>query len=203
MKDLSGDRQIEWGYAKKILPRGNLRLLEVGPIAPNAPLSRMAVDRGYDVTAIGLDPIRKMRGVEFIRGDLRRYLPDKKFDWVLNISTIEHFGLAGRYGVEISEPDADLEGMRHLLRITSQSAMQILTVPVGKDEVFSPMHRVYGDRLKRLLWGWEIAHSVGYIKLDKEWTPVPIEIALNEKPTKDPWYYGIGCFLLMKGVAYG
>jgi len=41
-------------------------------------------------------------------------LPAKHFDLVINWSTVEHVGLAGRYGVTKSRPDGDLEAMARL-----------------------------------------------------------------------------------------
>jgi hypothetical protein len=126
-------------------------------------------------------------------------MPADKFNWVLNVSSIEHFGLAGRYDVETSLSEGDIWGMRKLLEIMEPGATMILTIPVGIDSVFSPMHRVYGKhRLPRLLWGYMVIHSTGYVKREGKWNPAPIEVAMREEPTTEPWYYGIGCFTLMR-----
>ncbi len=94
-----------------------------------------------------------------IRSDLLRVTPiqrldDRKYDVILSISSIEHFGL-GRYGDPLN-PQGDLEIMARLRGVLQPDGFFILAVPVGVDCLTWNAHRVYGFlRLPLLLRGWK------------------------------------------------
>lgn len=199
---LKGDRKVEWGYVKKRLPKGNGFLLDIGPAPANPKPARVAVSLGYHVIAVGLEkPKDAHQKFTFIHGDfLEVYIP-WMFDWILNISTIEHFGLAGRYGVTESNPDADLLGMHRAYTLMKPNAKMLLTIPVGIDSVMSFRHRVYGKkRLPRLLQGYKILEELYWAKFDDEnaFVPTDKETALSTIPMLDPSYYALGAFTLIK-----
>ena len=78
------------------------------------------------------------------------------FDFIMNCSTIEHVGLEGRYGSP-DQPDGDLAAMRKLASMLKPDGYMALTLPVGRDAVFAPYHRVYGsERLPRLLEAYRL-----------------------------------------------
>ena len=181
-----------------MLPAQQGWVLDLGP-EPKAELSRLAISRGYTVIAVGLEPIqRHCGGLTFICADLMMLSFPVKFDWVLNISTIEHFGLAGRYGITEDKPDHDLDAMRKLLGLLWPTGRMILTIPVGMDAVFKPWHRVYGpDRLPKLLEGWKIVEQNYWAKLAGDrYEPVSRAVALAQAPLPHPFYYGVGTFVL-------
>lgn len=197
---LKGDRKIEWGYVKQRLPEGEGFLLDIGPAPANPKPARVAVSLGYNVVAVGLEkPEYVHQQFTFLHGDfLDVYIP-WTFDWVLNISTIEHFGLAGRYGVVESNPDADLLGMRRARVLMKPDAKMLLTIPVGLDNVMSFRHRVYGERrLPRLLQGYEILEEMYWAKFENEnaFVLTDKKIALSTVPTLDPSYYALGAYTL-------
>ena len=74
----------------------------------------------------------------------------------------------------------------------------LLTIPVGRDQVFTPLHRVYGqDRLPKLLKGWEIQKNEFWVKdPQNRWILVEESVALSTEPVKH--YYGLGLFVLMR-----
>src|SRR5207245_201498 len=81
------------------------------------------------------------------RGDVLTIpFPSDSFDVILNCSTVEHVGIAGRYGVTESAADGDLAAMTRLRRWLKPGGVMLLTVPVGHDAVFAPLTRVYGRR---------------------------------------------------------
>ena len=74
----------------------------------------------------------------------------------------------------------------------------LLTIPVGKDQVFAPQHRVYGqERLPKLLNGWRVMRSKFWGK-DREnrWSAWDEHRALNEEPSDH--YYALGLFVLRR-----
>lgn len=195
---LEGERAIEYGFIKERLPTGSGLVLDVGP-EPNAELSRLAISRGYTVTAIGLEPIQRRRdGLTFICADIVTLDISTKFDWIICVSTIEHFGLPGRYEVTEDRPYHDLAGMRKLLGLLKPSGKMLLTIPIGLDTVFRPYHRVYGARrLAKLLEGWKVLEANYWAKpISNRYKIVSRNAALRQKPTKDPWYYAVGTFVL-------
>ena len=105
-------------------------------------------------------------GMTFLQGDILELpLEEGGFDLVLNCSTVEHVGLSGRYGVSEQQDDGDLTAMTRLRALMKPGATMLLTVPVGRDGVFLPLHRVYGKkRLPRLLEGFQVEHSEFWVK---------------------------------------
>jgi len=152
--DLVGDRDIEWSFVASHLPCGPGEALDFG--CDGTYLSLIAARRGFQVVALDLErqavpwqhPNR-----HFVQRDLlAARLADASFDLVVNCSSVEHVGLVGRYSVSEPLPDGDLEAMRTLRSLMKPKGIQLLTIPVGRDSVFYPWHRVYGKaRLPLLL----------------------------------------------------
>jgi SAM-dependent methyltransferase len=198
---LRGDRRIEWGWVEQHLPQGNGRALEIGP-APRKPKpSIVAVQRGWTVTAVGLEPPQfQHERFRFVLADFNDFETDECYDWILNISTIEHFGVAGRYGVEQADGTADLRGMEKARSLLAPGGRMLLTVPMGRDGVMGWHHRVYGrQRLPMLLQGWRTLTDRYYAKFGglDEFQPCNLEQALAAEPALDPSYYALGLFVLV------
>ena len=72
----------------------------------------------------------------------------------------------------------------------------LLSIPVGKDGVYSPWHRVYGDeRLPRLLENWTVRKESYWSKVDGErYAPVPRETALRDEGSAT--YYALGLYVV-------
>ena len=206
MKTLAGDRGIEWGFAMENLPPhgAGRRVLDFGPMEGFF-LSVDATNKGYSVVAVGLEDIAPPEGVRYVRRDIMAVEFDEPFDYILNISTVEHVGL-GRYGDPL-DPDGDLKAMRRLkkwMRLDGDGVM-ILTIPVGTDAVVGHYHRVYGAaRLPRLLEGYASLQERYWAKADDDsrWLPCAKERALAEVPGQVPdpnilyLSYALGGFVL-------
>jgi len=196
---LRGDRDVEYNLVYTHLPKGDGLVLDLGPL-PSAPMSRFALQQGYRVVGVGLEAMEwNAARLEYIQADFLKIELKKRFDWVLNISTIEHFGLAGRYGVTEDRPSADLEAMAKLHSLMAPDAKMLLTIPVGKDMVIKPWHRVYGvERLPKLLEGYHIAEQSFFAKSGQadRYCRVERDVALAVTPTEHPFYYALGLFVL-------
>jgi SAM-dependent methyltransferase len=201
--NLSGERNVEWAYIASRLPVGNGYVLDFG--AGNGEISMHAVQKGHHVVALDLEqnPFHWTHpNLERICGDLLSLeLPASRFDFVVNCSTVEHVGLMGRYGVVVEENDGDLAAMSKLRQFLKPSGKMLMTVPCGRDSVFSPWHRVYGERrLPRLLEAYEIEEEYYWRKnADNCWCPADRESALSFPPTGHPAFsYALGCFVLRR-----
>jgi SAM-dependent methyltransferase len=205
--NLLGERHVEWSWVAARMPEGPGEALDFGP--GGSRLALAAAQRGFNVTAVDLEPVRwhychpKLR---FVRGDILGLpLPENHFDLVMNCSTVEHVGLAGRYGVTEENPEGDLEAMARLRVLMKPGGVMLLTVPLGRDAVFPPMCRVYGGkRLPRLLDGYDVEEEAFWVKdTENRWAQRDRDTALDFEAragSPDPLrnVYALGCFALRK-----
>jgi SAM-dependent methyltransferase len=181
-KNLTGDRDIEWGWVFAHLPAGPGIALDFGP--GRSFVALVLAMRGYDVTTIDLEPPDRAYvhpRVRHLGGDLLLTELPGGYDLVVNCSTVEHVGLAGRYGVTEAHSDGDLEAMARLHGLMKPGGRMLLTVPAGRDAVFAPMCRVYGrERLPQLLDGFAIEREAYWVKDDNNrWTDAHRDAALD------------------------
>ena len=197
---LASDRTVEYAWVKDKLPTGTGFVLDVG-CGQRAHMSKHAVQKGYTVVGIDLCPVvYKHNKFTLIEGDLLKHnFKGQTFDAILNISSIEHFGLKGRYGITRNRGDADTRGMKKLHSLLKPNGIMILTIPLGLDAVHSPHHRVYGrERLPELLGGYRIKHQFYWSKKDGQdkYVKCTQTYALNTESTVSPFFYAIGGFVL-------
>lgn len=200
---LYGDRDVEWAWIGAKLPARAGRVLDLGPASSTTPL--VASHNATEVVAFDLTPEPTTFSVPTLRtvqGDiLRDPVPSPPYDTIINCSTIEHVGLPGRYTNENGVPDGDLRAMG-LLRaaMAGPESVMLLTIPVGRDGVYPPFHRVYGaERLPRLVEGFRVEEEVFFAKLGTSnvWQPVAKPVALDVQGSAS--FYAIGLFVLRRG----
>jgi glycosyltransferase involved in cell wall biosynthesis len=205
--NLLGDRDIEWSWVVSQMPEGPGKALDIGPGGSH--LSLLCAQKGYSVTAVDLQPINfpyQHSGVRFVQGDILNVpLPMEHFDLVVNCSTVEHIGMAGRYGVQKNLDNGDLDTMSHLRELMKLGGEMLLTVPVGKDAVCTPLCRIYGNfRLPLLLEGYTVEKEAYWVKDEKNrWLLSDKETALYFDAICTSWnplrnVYALGCFVLKR-----
>ena len=205
--NLEGDRDIEWSWVAAHLPSGPGEALDFG--SGGSHLGLIAAQRGFHVTSIDLEPIERPYihpHLSFISGDLLKIpLPSGRFDLVINCSTVEHVGIAGRYGVTESAPSGDLQAMARLRELMKPGAAMLLTIPLGQDTLFATLCRVYGkQRLPLLLEGYTVQNESCWVKDSKnQWVLSTRDAALSFKASAGSWdplenVYALGCFVLRK-----
>jgi SAM-dependent methyltransferase len=197
-RTLAGDRELEWAWCIAQLPDAAGLVLDLG--AGSGILSAAAAMRRHHVVAIDLEPCAfqfELGEIEYRRGDFNRMeFLHASFDFVLNCSTLEHVGLPGRYADSPDDPDGDLRAMERLAALLKPGGRMALTIPVGRDAVFAPLHRVYGrERLPRALAPFELLLERYWAKADgPRWREVERAVALAEQGSEA--YYALGLFVL-------
>jgi len=197
--NLAGDRDVEWTWVAGMLPERPGRVLDLGPATSSTPL--MAAMKGGDVLALDLDPLPvpfTHPNLHYRKGDIiNGGLPPGQFDTIINCSTTEHIGLAGRYG-STDQLDGDLTAMGLMReRMAGAQSRMIFTIPVGRDMVAAPFHRIYGRaRLPRVLAGYGIVTEAYYAKTGTQnvWQPVARDVALQVEGSES--FYALGLFVL-------
>lgn len=196
--NLMGDRDVEWAWVAATLPENPGRVLDLGPATSSTPM--MAALRGGKVEALDLDPpvvSFSHANIRYIKGDiLHAGLPSGYFDTIINCSTTEHIGLFGRYG-STEEPDGDLRAMQLLRDRMEPSSRMIFTIPVGRDKIAAPYHRIYGpERLPKILSEYRIQRCEYFAKIDglNAWQSVSREAALDVEGSER--FYALGLFVL-------
>jgi len=205
--NLEGDRDIEWTWISAHMPAGPGKALDFG--TGDSHLAFQAALCGFDVTSIDLGPVSRYYShpkVRYLQADLLTMdLPKGSFQLVINCSTVEHVGLSGRYGVTDQRLDGDLEAMKLLLQAMKPGGKMLLTIPVGLDQVFAPLCRVYGSkRLPFLLKGYStLKEEFWQKKNSNSWSPCSRIEALQFQASAGSWnylenIYALGCFVLQK-----
>ena len=205
LPNLAGDRDIEWSWVSAQMPDGPGEALDFG--TGGSHLGLIAAQRGFNVTAVDLGQIQwyyTHPELQFVQGDiLKLSLPAKHFSLVINCSTVEHVGLAGRYGVTEDSADGDIQAMAHLTELMVPGGIMLLTIPVGQDAVFAPLSRVYGaKRLPGLLEGYTIEKEAFWVKDNQNrWQLSERGNAINFRASAGSWnplknIYALGCFVL-------
>ncbi len=195
--DLDGEKLLDWGWICVNLPRGQKKALEVG--CGESPVIPAMLALGYEVVGIDFQDrlANLVSGFTLLRGDYNQLTLNSEFDVVVACSSIEHIGLSGLYG-SAEDPFGDLKATKKILDLLVVGGLLFLTIPVGRDAVHKPWHRVYGkERLPSLLSGFEIVHQRFLSKEpNAPWRETSFERAL-EQPV-DLRRYALGELILRK-----
>jgi SAM-dependent methyltransferase len=202
-----GERAVEWSFLSREMPRGPGEAIEFG--CEQGYLSLLAAENGFHVIANDLQHQTFAwwhPNVEFRQGDfLKAAFAENSFDLAINCSSVEHVGVAGRYGIEVAQDDGDIAVMDRLAQILKPGGVLLMTAPCGKDSILPPWCRVYGtQRLPRLFVSFTVDKEEHWTKNENnQWVRSSRESALDFQPKHDPsdphgCSYALGCFLLRK-----
>lgn len=204
--NVRGDRDIEYSFICANMPdppkNETCCALDFG--CGVSYMALIAARKGYDTLAIDLlNPgwFYEHNKLLFTALDITHYdraEASQNLDLVINCSTVEHVGLAGRYSVTAQDDNGDLKAMAILYSAMKPGAIMLLTIPVGQDAVFKPTHRVYGkQRLPLLLGQFNVLKEEYWVKtIDNIWREGTRQQALSQQTSTS--YYATGCFVLQK-----
>jgi len=175
------NRDSEYEFAYWQVAGDNLEILDIGACESLLPM-KFARD-GHHVTVCDIReyPERHPNLVS-IRGDfIECQLPEKAFDYVLLISTIEHIGF-GSYGAPVYK-DGDFLAMEKAKRVIKPTGRIVLTFPfASKENIVSRFERWYDiARVKRLFEGMHVLAETYFIPHTKifgrivKWVPATLE----------------------------
>jgi len=204
-----GERNVEWSFLSTEMPDGPGEAIEFG--CEQGYMSLLAAQRGFRVLANDLENQSftwEHPSVQFRQGDfLALNLPSDHFDLAINCSSVEHVGVAGRYGITVDDDEGDIEVMKKLAQILRPSGLLIMTAPCGRDTLMAPWCRVYGGvRLPKLLAPFQSVKECYWIKNPQNrWVSCTRQVALDFEPRNDPndghgCSYALGCFVLRKSM---
>jgi SAM-dependent methyltransferase len=201
---LCGDRCIEYAFVIEQLASldRNKSVLDVG--CSGSPLTTAIRAMGFrSIHGIDLMPSPvEYPGVRFLAGDfLKANELSQRYDIIIFCSSIEHFGLAGRYGSKDAD-DGDLLALRKAIDMLPEGGDLVLTVPYGIERTIAPWHRVYNKKSKLL------KHALENLELNTEsffargmggpWALCPEAEAARVVPTADSYALGMFHFCCLK-----
>src|SRR5205085_1685582 len=96
-RTLVGERDVEWAWTLAHVHRGPGRVLDFG--SGNGMLALGASFAGNHAVAVDLEHEQYLfrgHGIEYVQGDFNKLEFEEPFDQIINCSSIEHVGLAGR-----------------------------------------------------------------------------------------------------------
>ena len=148
------DRYIEYPFAIRNLPKPPAKILDVG--CAGSPFPLLLAGFGYFVYGIDLREYAITNRItfdnfQFIKGDITKTaFSDNFFDAVTAISTVEHIGIGGRYGVS-DDLQGDKKALEEIRRILKPQGILILTIPFGKAKIIKPYCKIYDSILIKQL----------------------------------------------------
>jgi ubiquinone/menaquinone biosynthesis C-methylase UbiE len=163
------DRYVESPFILSNLPPPPARILDVGCVGSFFPLILSSF--GYDTYAIDIrnySILNKLtyKDFHFFKESIvKTNFPENYFDAVCAISTIEHIGLSGRYGVK-EDKEGDEKALEEMKRIVKPGGTILLTIPFGKAKIIKPFTKVYDSALVEKLTSGLLLETEAFYKQD-------------------------------------
>ena len=155
------ERMLEYAYiGEKLATAPAGRALDVGCTARLNSIPAFLTGLGWEVWGIDTREYKfRHPGFHMVVGDIRNTeFPDSFFDVVCAVSTIEHIGFAGRYGVDREDTEGDSHAINEIARVLRPGGTLLCTIPYSsRPRVIKPMQRVYDPPgLDRLFQEWRV-----------------------------------------------
>ncbi len=164
-------RLIEYAFViGKLHSRPPGRVLDVGCTSSLNCLPAVLASIGWEVRGIDFREFKyRHANFEFTLGDFRHTgFPDNSFDAVYAVSTLEHVGLSGRYGLIEEDPEGDIRTVEEMGRILRPGGSLLCTLPYAREaRILRPLQRIYDQSsLDRLFSGWTLQDQAYFARGD-------------------------------------
>ena len=185
----ASDRFIEYPWLLENIDITSGRLLDIGSTIGDQLYDTLP--KTVEINCLNLNSKKfKNKQIKFKQGDIRKAdYPDNYFDLIACVSTLEHIGVAGRYGSD-DQPEGDLRAMGEIKRILKPGGILLATVPYGDKDIL-PINKLYNKtRIDDLFSGLGII-SQEFKKFDKNWhvwLKVGETEAAKTDMASDGWY---------------
>lgn len=136
------ERIVEFPWLISRLPEGSGHLLDAGSVLNQNFMINHPKLRDKNITIMTLAPEPEcywLKGVSYVYGDLRNTIfRDKVFDFVVNISTLEHVGLDNQrfHSLPLTQKahqtESYLLAVRELARVLKPGGVCFISVPFGR-----------------------------------------------------------------------
>ena len=154
------ERVLEYSFAiGKLVKLDPGNLLDIGCVARMNLIPAVACELGWKVWGIDVrDYNFKHPNFTFVKGGiLDNKFPLNTFNAVTAISTIEHIGTKGRYGLTKAVPEGDLSTFSRVRDVLKEGGKLIVTVPVNSSYKQGALGRTYDEKhLAQLYVKWKI-----------------------------------------------
>lgn len=202
---MPGDRHFERSFVLRNLPSPPCTVLDVGCGLPDN-VSYM-LNRGYLVYGLDVRDIPPNYILPydfcFVKADVRKTgLSDNLVDVVTCVSSLEHVGVAGRYGMMEEDEEGDRKAMAEMRRVLKDEGLLLLTTHFGVRAVYEGLHRIYDEeQIRDLTRGFSVESEEYYCREEVEpyrypthdWRPCE-----KEEAAKKHQYHGLICLKLRK-----
>ncbi len=185
-------RIIEYAFAIQRLsqlPKG--KVLDVGCTARLNHIPATMAALGWEVWGLDLREFKfRHPNFHFVSEDIiNTSFEDGFFDAICAVSTLEHIGLSGRYGVTKEDLEGDAKAVKEIARILRPDGTFLVTVPYGQRVIIRPLHKVYDKAwLRELFLNWRIKDEIYHVCNENGyWEAVPEKVAalVNNKTSED------------------
>jgi hypothetical protein len=150
------ERAVELPIAFEFIKTGK-NILEVGNVFHHYPLQIM--DRDI------VDKYEKARGI--INTDILEFKPNRKYDRIVSISTIEHIGYDE---LGIPDPDKPMKAINHMKTLLVENGSMLVTMPIGYNPAIDKM--VFGENTP-----FEQQYYLKRVSKDNRWEQVSSAVA--------------------------
>jgi SAM-dependent methyltransferase len=176
---LVNERIVEYPIVLRWIKESG-RVLDIGCVSSRLPVQLASL--GYEVHALDTRDYRFTHpNLTFHRADLFRWTPAVKYDVIVLVSVLEHFGL-GAYGDAVA-PEGDKRAINLITQWLAPGGQLLVSVPFGVASQ-TPKYRIYDSAgLRRLFGDLQWVRERYFARREGAWLPGdPSEIETIASP---------------------
>jgi hypothetical protein len=141
-------RLVEYPFVfSRLVNQSKARLLDIGCSARHNFLVPTLCELGWEVWGIDIrDWAFSHTNFHLIKEDIRySRFPSDILGYVVCISTLEHIGLSGYYGITTDDKDGDIMAGYKIAKLLKQGGKLLLTVPYSQDYIVKSGTKIFNS----------------------------------------------------------